>query len=185
LSGPNFGGALHWKTPLTGLMIGGSDIRKPAWSSELTYGPLTGTMNTRPFSQWALFGIYEKNKIMVAGEYNKLNPPVTLNFPSASLVIPFPVDNRSWYGMASYKLTGKLTAGVYDSQMINHAVPLSPARDSMDWVVSGRYDFSQFLYAKAEQHFINGTANYYDANMNPGGLKPTTKLTILKVGVSF
>jgi hypothetical protein len=35
LSGPNFGGALHWKTPLTGLMIGGSDIRKPAWSSEL------------------------------------------------------------------------------------------------------------------------------------------------------
>jgi hypothetical protein len=55
----------------------------------------------------------------------------------------------------------------------------------LDWAASGRYDFNQFLYAKAEQHFIAGTELSYDAALNPGGLKPNTKLTILKVGVSF
>ncbi len=185
LSGPQIGAAFHWKTPLTGLMVGGSDLRRPAWSSPLTFGPLTGSMNIKPFDEWAVFGIYEKNKFMVAGEYNKLAPRITLSFPN--MPIPFPVDKRQWYGMASYKVTGKFTAGIYDSQQINHALPLStgPSRYSKDWVVSGRYDFNQFLYAKAEEHFINGTDNYYDSNLNPGGLKPTTSLTILKIGVSF
>jgi hypothetical protein len=64
-------------------------------------------------------------------------------------------------------------------------LPLSPARDSKDWVVSGGTTSASFSTPRPKQHFINGTANYYDANMNPGGLKPTTKLTILKIGVSF
>jgi hypothetical protein len=185
LSGTDTGAALHWKTPLTGLMIGGSDIRRPAWSSPLTFGTLTGSMDVKAFNEWAVFGIYEKNKFMIAGEYNKLAPRITLNFPN--LPIPFPVDKRQWYGMASYKVTGKLTAGTYDSQQINHALSLStgPARFSKDWVISGRYDFNQYLYAKAEEHFIDGTDNYYDANLNPGGLRPTSKLTAFKIGVSF
>jgi hypothetical protein len=89
--------------------------------------------------------------------------------------------------MASYKVTDKLTAGMYHSQQINRSMPLSagPSRFSKDWTLSGRYDFNQFLYAKAEEHFVNGTDIIYDADLNPNGLKPTTKLTILKVGVSF
>ncbi len=87
--------------------------------------------------------------------------------------------------MASYKVADKVTAGAYDSQQFDRAVPLGPARYSKDWVVSGRYDFSQFLYAKAEEHFIDGTEADYDTTLNPGGLKPTTKLTVLKMGVSF
>jgi hypothetical protein len=87
--------------------------------------------------------------------------------------------------MASYKLTAKITAGAYDSQQFNRQAALGPARYSKDWTVSGRYDFSQYLYAKAEQHFIDGTAIGYDTDLNPNGLKPNTKLTILKVGVSF
>ena len=87
--------------------------------------------------------------------------------------------------MASYKLTSKLTAGVYDSQQVDHQAPLGPARYSKDWTFSGRYDFSQYLYAKAEEHIIDGTAIGYDTDLNPNGLKPNTKLTILKVGVSF
>jgi hypothetical protein len=87
--------------------------------------------------------------------------------------------------MASYKLTSKITAGVYDSQQVNHQAPLGPARYSKDWAISGRYDFSQYLYAKVEEHIIDGTAVGYDTDLNPNGLKPNTKLTILKVGVSF
>jgi hypothetical protein len=185
LNGSEVGAALHWKTPLSGLMVGASDIKSQMWSSKLTFGTLTGSMNVKPFNLWAVFGIYEKNKVMVASEYNRLNPPITLSFPS--MPIPFPVDKRQWYAMASYKVTGKFTAGIYDSQQINKALPLSTgaARFSKDWVVSGRYDFGQFLYAKAEEHFIDGTDNYFDTDLNPHGLKPTTKLTILKIGVSF
>jgi hypothetical protein len=87
--------------------------------------------------------------------------------------------------MASYKITGKLTAGAYDSQYFSHKVALGPARYSKDWVVSGRYDFNQFLYAKAEEHIIDGTEIGYDTTLNAGGLKPTSKLTILKMGVNF
>jgi hypothetical protein len=64
-------------------------------------------------------------------------------------------------------------------------MPLGPARYSKDWTISGRYDFSQYLYAKAEEHIIDGTGIGYDTDLNPNGLKPSTKLTILKVGVSF
>jgi hypothetical protein len=88
--------------------------------------------------------------------------------------------------MASYKVTGKLTAGAYHSQIVDHKdISGTTARFEKDWVVSGRYDFGQFLYAKAEQHFVDGTKVDFDNNLNLGGLKRTTKLTILKVGVSF
>jgi hypothetical protein len=89
--------------------------------------------------------------------------------------------------MATYKITDKLTAGVYNSQQSDHSpdVPLGPAKYSKDWTVSGRYDFGQFLYVKAEEHFIDGTRIGYDTTLNPSGLKPNTKLTVLKVGISF
>ena len=87
--------------------------------------------------------------------------------------------------MASYKLTDKLSAGIYQSQFFDHKAALGPARYQKDWVVSGRYDFNEFLYAKAEHHFLDGTALVYDTALNSGGLKPTSRLTILKLGVSF
>jgi hypothetical protein len=122
----------------------------------------------------------------VAGEYNRLPNVITLNIPT---VINKAIrhDERQWYAMASYKLTGKLTAGIYDSQLINHGLPLGPARFFKDWAISGRYDFNQYLYAKAEEHFIDGknASAGYDTTMNPNGLQPNTKLTVLKIGVSF
>jgi hypothetical protein len=184
LSGTNIGAALHWRTPLFGLMVGASDLKKQNWSSELTIGLAKGSMNVQAFNEWAVFGIYEKDKIMVASEYNRLNPPISMKLNGSAVPLAG-VDNRQWYGMASYKLTGKLTAGIYDIQQINHGVPLSPERFSKDWVVSGRYDFNQYLCAKGEEHFISGTESLYDTHMNPNGLKLTTKLTILKIGVSF
>jgi hypothetical protein len=87
--------------------------------------------------------------------------------------------------MASYKITGKLTAGAYNSQFFAHKHALGPLRYSKDWVVSGRYDFNQFLYAKAEEHFVAGTYEDYDTTLNALGLKPTSKLTILKMGINF
>ena len=190
ISGPLFGGALHWKTPLTGLMIGASDIQQPNWNNIKftdaipSYGTFSGTETNSSNNVPSYFARYEKKKLMVAAEDSRGATKGLLTIPEV-FTAAYHNDKRTWYGMASYKLTDKLTAGVYDSQYVDHQAALGPARYSKDWAVSGRYDFNQFLYAKVEQHFIQGTAISYDTDLNPGGLKPNTKFTILKVGVSF
>jgi hypothetical protein len=195
ISGATWGGALHWKTPLKGLMLGASDTKDPNWSGALvdTYvvpaGPSAGvTITTKGtlvipgLNEPSYFGQFEKGRFTFSSEYNRLGGKLDLTGISP---VPDRFDIRSWYGMGSYKVTEKFTGGLYVMQEIDHATPLGPARYSKDWAVSGRYDFNQYLYAKAEQHFIDGTAQGYDSALNPHGLKPDTRLTILKVGVSF
>jgi hypothetical protein len=206
LNGILYGGALHWRTPLAGLTIGASDMKDNAWNSAMAYanpiavpgvgtiaGPFSGTETVQPFNVPDYFARYERDKVMVAGEWARLPYSAALDIVVPALVaygIPyvqtkFRMDQKSWFGMASYKVTDRFTAGVYQSQSFNVQAPLGPARYSKDWALSARYDFNQFLYAKAEQHFIDGAEIGYDAALNPNGLQPNTKLTILKIGVSF
>lgn len=183
------GGALHWKAPLPGLMIGASDIKDGRAQAPMTdsipgYGALNGTFGLNPLNAPQYFARYEKNKVMVAAEYCRLHGIAPILFPGLP-ASAFIFDDREKYAMASYKVSNKLAAGLYISQVFDHALPLGPARYSKGWAVSGRYDFNEFLYAKAEQHFIDGTKLDYDADLNPNGMQPTTRLTILKMGVSF
>jgi len=184
-----YGAALRWRTPVPGLMIGAALKRQNRNSSPITVAiPETGTYNgsllVNAGDTQQFFASYEKQKLVLAGEFSR--QPVNAAFQVPEVFNEaVKLDERAWYAMASYKLTDKLTAGVYDSQGVNRQAVLGPARYSKDWAISGRYDFNQFLYAKAEEHLISGTAADYDTAMNPGGLKPTSKLTILKVGVSF
>jgi hypothetical protein len=191
----NSGAALHWKTPISGLMLGASLSRVNASSGRLvdTYvvpaGPSQGVTITTPGTLVLstsntpnFFGRYEKNRFMVAAEYERQDGSLVLQGLSP---VPDRYDIRSWYGMASYKVTDKLSAGVYATQYFDVQTAQGPARYFKDWVISGRYDFNQFLYAKAEEHVIDGTAVGFDADLNPNGLQPNTKLTVLKIGVSF
>ena len=186
LSGVVLGGAIHWRTPIPGLMIGASDVKDEKWTSKTTAGggALQGNQIINPLNQVDYFGRYEKNKLMVAFEWSRLPVKGVIAFTGLP-VTPIFLDNRSWFGMASYKFTDKFTLGLYDSQLVNYQTHVGPARNSKDWTVATRYDFNQYIYAKAEQHFIDGTSQSYDNALNPKGLKPDTKLTILKIGVSF
>jgi hypothetical protein len=196
ISGVTFGGALHWKTPIRGLMIGVSDAKDEKWTAPITSSysiqgmsiPLTGTFSINPLNVYNVFGKYEKDKILFAAEYDRIPGTVPINLTS-TLTGPIPMldktDQRSWYGMFTYKVSSKFTAGVYDSQQVDHQAALGPSRYSKDWAVNGRYDFNQFLYAKAEQHFIQGTGLNIDPTMNPNGTTTNFKLTALKIGVSF
>jgi hypothetical protein len=195
LNGVAIGTALHWRTPVSGLMLGASfqAVNKTNSPFVDTYvvpaGPSQGVTITTPGTMVLevphtpdFFGRYEKNRFMIAGEYER-----TVGYLQLNGLSPYPenIDIRPWYAMTSYKVTDKLTAGVYSTQEVNRQSALGPARYYKDWAISGRYDFNQYLYAKAEQHFVDGTAVGYDTDLNPGGLKPTTKLTVLKIGVSF
>ena len=189
---PIYGAALHWKTPLPGLMLGASIAHTNASSSPFNATYIVpgedvtittpgvfklGSSNAPDF-----FGHYEKNKVMFAAEYQHVSGSLFLQGLSPA---PERATIHSWYAMGSYKLSDKMTLGVYDSQEFNLNAAYSPSRFSKDWAISGRYDFNQFLYAKAEQHFIDGTLLSYDTALNPNGLKPDTRLTVLKIGVSF
>jgi len=184
-NGPLVGASLHWRTPIQGLMVGASDYKTlGTWSTVAIQGSLTGTQWSPSNQVWYVYARYEKDKVMVAGELYRTPFRGWTTF-SGQPTSYYRVDQWGWYTMATYKLTGKLTAGAYDSQGSDHQQSLGLYRYNRDWTMAARYDFNQFIYAKAEQHFMNGALLNYDFDMNPNGLKPTTKLTILKVGVSF
>ena len=173
------GAALHWRTPIDGLMIGASDGHANQGSLALSGGSESFT----PWNNVSYFAKYEKDKWMLAGEWNRQASPGTLNL-AGSPVSSISGDPRAWYLMASYKVTGKVTVGTYDSQSVDRDQSLGLDRYSKDWVVSGRYDFNQFIYLKAEEHFIEGTSlNFEDANNTV--LQPKSDLTALRIGVSF
>jgi len=185
IKGPLYGGALHWRTPLSGFMIGASALKDNNWSAQYTSNanPTPGTETLFANTQPNYFAIYEKNKIMVACEYTRTWNDQLVQFPGSPDAYSRS-DDRGWYVMASYKVTSKWTPGAYLSQNSDHQAPVSSNRHYDEWVISSRYDFSSFLYAKAEEHFINGTGLAYDDDLNPN-LQPTTKLTALKIGVTF
>ncbi|HEV2647129.1 MAG TPA: hypothetical protein VGU46_12255 [Acidobacteriaceae bacterium] len=183
---PVSGAALRWKTPLTGLTLGISDYRQQHGNALLQYPAfgLSGHETIEALTSPNFFGKYERGRWMLAAERSRVPATVTIaltGVPNSNIFF----DLRSWYAMATYKVTDKFTVGAYNSQAFDRRLPPGPAHYQKDWDVSGRYDFNQFIYVKAEQHFLDGTVLSYDTNLNLGGLKPTSKLTILKVGVSF
>jgi predicted porin len=166
-------------------MLGASALKHNTWSalytsnSSASRGSETLFANTQP----NYFAIYEKNKVMVASEYTRKWDDQLIQFPGAPNAY-VRTDDRGWYLMASYKVTSKFTPGAYVSQNNDRDSNISSGRHYNEWVISGRYDFNSFLYAKAEEHFVNGTGLAYDTDLNPN-IQPNTKLTAIKVGVTF
>jgi hypothetical protein len=177
-----YGGTLQWHTPVQGLMLGVSESQNHQGGTA-TLGPFTGNGTVKPFQIPFYYGQYERSKFTAIGEYMRLPPNYTFTFTNGP-TIPVVLDIRNWYLMSTYKLTEKLTGGVYYASSFNLQAPLGPARYQKDWTLSARYDVSQYIYLKAEQHFVDGM----QIGFSPVGnstLNPQSKLTILKVGVSF
>jgi len=182
MTGLILGGTLKWEAPVRGLMVGAS-LSSLDSSGEIVEGPYQGTNTVPRFESPYYFGKYERGRWMVAGEYNRL-PALALTAFAGAPVAYNRLDQRAFYAMASYKATEKLTGGVYYSSSIDKQSVFTSARYQKDWAVAARYDFNSFLYAKAEQHFIDGTEIGFAKSDNPN-LQPTTRMTMLKLGVSF
>jgi hypothetical protein len=196
------GTALHWRTPLSGLMAGASFSRtnKSSGAFNDTYvvpaGPSQGVTITTPGSLVLspinlpdYFARYEKDKpdgrrASTTGTAQR----VALSQWALSVSGEIPTTERPWYAMATYKVTGKLTAGAYHTEDFrSSASRLEPRATSRIGSSLDAMTSTEFLYAKAEQHFISGTeVGYRRRPLNPPtallptGLEPTTRLTILK-----
>jgi hypothetical protein len=178
-SGKNYGGDLRWETPLHGLMLGYSPM-----VMGLTGASASGSLRVPKFLMSAQYGQFTRGRFYFAFEYDRV--PVNEIVTLGAQVISFPVDARSWYGMGRYRFTKRVQAGSYYSQYVNKAADTSlPQNYSKDWVVSGRYDFNSYFYAKLEDHFLHGTGLGYYASTNPNGLKPNANILAAKIGFSF
>ena len=126
----SYGGTLKWRTPLPGLMIGGSDVKNNQANVLITDGAYSGTFSNEPLNSENYFGAYERGKFMIAGEYKRVPTifTLTLTLPTGPHALPTHLDQRSWYGMAAYKVTGKFSVGTYDAQLIDHQHALGAIR---------------------------------------------------------
>jgi hypothetical protein len=183
LSGATYGGTLRWYLPIKGALVGVSESHS-ALSGPITVGFTPGTLSLPKVVIPYFFGQYEHNRYAISGEYSRLPYTATLTLSNTPFSTQWD-DTRPWYAAATYKLTDNLMVGTYHSSDFDHKSPLGQSRYQKDWALSGRYDFNPFLYAKAEEHFLEGTHDGYSVSNNANGLKPNTKMTLIKLGVSF
>ncbi|HEX5228829.1 MAG TPA: hypothetical protein VFW44_14015 [Bryobacteraceae bacterium] len=173
---------LRWKTPLKGLTLGGSLMLYNAHGSLIDNGTFR-----QPLTFWpAYYGQYEFGKFFASAQYMKLVQYTDVSLHGAAPVSSL-TDNRAWFAMAGYHVTNQLQLGVYWARNIIASAPhpSEPGNYFRDWVVSGRYDFNSFLYAKVEGHFIDGAGLGFYGFDNPNGLKPQTILAVVKLGFCF
>ncbi len=174
-----FGGDLRWATPLKGLTLGASGI-----VDEIKGGAANGSVDVPNFLTQAYYAQFEKHRWSFAGEYWRI--PYSMTVTLGPLSLPWRVDQHSWYVMISHHLSDKLELGSYYSHYLNKAGDTAdPANYSKDWVVSGRYDFNDYFYAKLEGHFVHGDALGYYQSVNPNGVLPNSKMLAAKVGFTF
>lgn len=179
LGGKTYGGDLRWETPVQGLTIGSSGNVQAIDGTAPT-----GSIHLPPTLSPSFYARFSRRRLYFAAEYDRI--PINATLTITSTVFPFVADGRSWFAMGSYRLSKKFQAGSYYSHYVNKSADTTqPANYSKDWVVSGRYDFNPFFYAKIEGHFLHGTALGYYTSTNPSGLAPNSNMLAAKIGFSF
>jgi len=184
-TGNVFGGDLRWQTPWKGLLIGSSAFAEDAQGSAgaVAFRVVRNTV-TQQYAQ------FERGRFFVAAEVRRMPASLFLTATTAGglVVIPYPIDFRSWYAMTSYRVTEKLQVGTYYSHFVDAGGGEDTAlisNYSRDWTVSARYDFNSYFYGKLEEHFIHGTDLGYYPDSNPNGEKPRSNVLAAKIGFSF
>jgi hypothetical protein len=166
-------------TPWRGLTVGAS-----ALSDALDGTGPEGMVHLPASFTLAYYARWDRRRLHLAAEYWRV--PLNIILTVGSDNIPYPVDQRSWYTMASFQVMKKLQVGGYYSHYVNQAGDTSlPANYSKDWVLSGRYDFNNYFYGKLEGHFLRGTGLGYYTATNPEGLKTNSNMITARVGFSF
>lgn len=184
LTGKTSGETLRWLTPLKGFAVGASQTSGTGGSA-IGLAHYQGTMKVSSYRQTDYFARYERGRLMLAAEAGRSIANSTIIFPGLPVTV-LAQDNRPWYVMGTYRIAGKVSGGAYYSSVAAHQglVIAGPGAYQKDWTAAIRYDFNLFLYAKAEQHWMGGTLVGFSTSNNTA-LQPNTRMSLLKLGVSF
>jgi hypothetical protein len=188
--------ALTWHTPLEGLRVGGT------WSwSEFS---LIGSADS-PFGPVS-YKTDTKDQTMLVGSTEYVNGPLTLAvegmygsfeslFDFSSPATP-DMDYRSdywgWYLKGDYRCTDWLALGCgYSRFTIEQTIDVAgmpgsvtKEHDQDDWFISIRFDITENLILKAEEHFVFGTAGVFE-HENPDGVDDDWSMTLVKLSYVF
>ncbi len=186
--------ALIWHTPCEGLRVGGT------WSwSEFS---LTGSVDS-PFGQVAYSGDTRDETIVVGStEYSR--GPLTLaveamhgsfdsSFDIASPATPeveFSLEFWGWYLRGDYRFTDVLSlGGGYSYFDVDRTIDLGggadiESSDQESVFVSIRFDITESLILKVEEHVASGGAGVFD-HENPDGVDDSWSMTLAKLSYVF
>ena len=191
--GREAGGDLRWTMPF-GAVIGASymDMDINANGTYLSAGvthPYKQTTNANEWTQY--YARYTLKGFQLNGEYRR-NIRDTNLFRTATPTKSIS-DARSWYVSGTYRVSKLLELGAYRSMyyvdMRKDTTP--PSAHEFDTTISARIDPINHFYVKIEGHFIDGdptstsAARGFYAYSNPAGIKPTTRLLVIRTGFSF
>jgi len=178
--GPAGGVDVRWKTPLEGFLLGGgyAKVDTTAPDANISGYPLPVSVH---YSQRRVMGQFERGKVTLSAEW-QVSPVYASTGSAPEAYTPV----RSWYTMLSYRAHPKLTLGTYYSHSGYYlADQKNPANYLKDVVVSSRYDFNRYFYAKLEGHYLDGNDGGFFAQVNPNGLQKTTRLLLARFGFAF
>jgi hypothetical protein len=190
-NGPVFGGDLRWNTPLKGLLAGASYVdQDPTTKGFYIATKIPFLVTTDKDITTAFYTEYMLRGFRFDGEYRReINDTTTTNSAGVPAA-PTDKDIRSGYVSASYRLTKMLEVGSYYSRFYynwayRHSDPLNHV---FDQAITIRVDLRSYLDLKIEGHFMDGTMpsatisrGFYVA-ANPNGLKPDTRLLVIRLG---
>lgn len=191
------GADLRWNTPIKGVLLGSSLIRRDVTADgvSVTHGT-PYIVSTRKDHTLAFYSQYTLGNLRIDGEYRRnLNVADTSSVSSRTGLTNISTrdnDSRSGYLSASYRIAKWIQVGTYHSRFYVDwgAMHGPPNNHVFDQVVTARVDVNRYCDFKLEGHFIDGYGSstsdrgFYSAD-NPDGKQPNTRLLVLRVGFHF
>ena len=187
-AGTVIGADLKWRTPINGLMLGGSWSRVELDSTSSTVHTPFGSFPARVYSRdqtQEVSGQYERGKLTLQAE-GRITP-IYQNSHTGPGLIYSPM--RAWYVLASYRAMKKLTLGTYYDQewfFLYNRDRQDPTNHLKDVALCTRFDLNRFLYAKVEGHYMDGLGSGFSVtSTNPQGRDRVTHLLVARIGFTF
>ena len=201
------GAQVFWTPPIEGLRIGGTWLRASI-DFHLTLDPDTVeqliaaglvpadydgklVVSQRPDTLLVASIEYTHEDWLFAAEYGRSLKHQQTSLPD--LIPAFDEDTEGFYGMATYRFTDALEAGVYVSLLhpdVNHRDGDSPAFAEKfhgfqrDAAATARYDVNEHWLWKAEAHVIDGTADLPEEKISSPPVRRWA-LFLIKTTVTF
>lgn len=203
------GGQLFWRTPLTGLRVGGSLLhsnlafhfsvdtltRMQLVMAGLVPGDFDGTFvyGYRDINLGIGSAEYMIGDFTFSAEYSRTGYHVYSSIPT--VFPPTDIDSEGLYGMASYRLTESLEAGAYYSLFFADADDRDGSGERFteshrayqkDLAVTARFDVNDSWLWKLEAHYMDGTGDVLDDDpADPDNLASKWGFFLVKTTLTF
>ena len=203
------GAQLFWRTPLTGLRVGGSLLHSNL-AFHFSVDPLTrmqlvmAGLVPDDFDGTFIYGYRDINlgigsaEYLVgdwtfSAEYSRTAYHVYSSIPT--VFPPTDIDSEGMYGMASYRVTEKLEAGAYYSLFFVDAGDRDGSGERFteshrayqkDLAVTARLDVNDSWLWKLEGHYMDGTGDLIDDDpADPDNLASKWGFFLVKTTLTF